>query len=133
MRWITTTVTLMFFLGTVSAQDVVGGKNFAKPSYANLTGLCKLTNQRDLLLIKGYLFFKEGFIFGRMERLDDFLFVIHQNISSSVGEDSVETSIPFLFFTDHNGGERLSFIRFMGGTKLLDCDFSADPYSLLSK
>ena len=133
MRWVATLLMLMLCMGTASAQSVVGGQNFAKPSYANLTGLCKLTNQRDLLLIKGYLFFKEGGIFGRMERLDDFLFVIHQNISSSVGEDSVETSIPFLFFTDHNGGERLSFIRFMGGTKLLDCDFSADPYSLLSK
>jgi hypothetical protein len=133
MRWITTLLTLMFCLGAVSAQGTVGDMNFAKPSYKNLTGLCKLTNQRELMLIKGYLVFKEGFVFGRMERLDDFLFVIHQNLSSQVGDDSVYTSIPLLFFTKHTGGERSSFIRSTDGTKVLDCDFSADPYGSLSK
>ena len=133
MRWIATLLMLMLCMGTASAQSVVGGQDFAKPSYANLTGVCKFANQRDVMLIKGYLVFKEGFIFGRMERLDDFLFVIHQNRSNQVGEDSVVTSIPLLFYTEHNGGESLGFIRYVDRTKVFDCDFAADPYSLPSK
>jgi len=39
MRWVATLLMLMLCMGTASAQSVVGGQNFAKPSYANLTGV----------------------------------------------------------------------------------------------
>lgn len=133
MRWLTALFMLVLCHGTVGAEGRVGGLNLAKPSYANLNGRCKLPNQVELMLIKGYLVFETGFIYGRVERLDDLLFVIHQNISHSIGEDTIRTSVPILLYTKHNGGQKLSFVRRLGDSNAFDCDFSIDPYSTPSK
>ena len=133
MRWLTALFMLVLCHGTVVAQASVGGSDFAKPGYSALTGLCKSADQRDMMLIKGYLIFKGGYIFGRIERLDDLLFVLHQNVSHSVNESRMSTSVPFLLYTSDNGGEKLSFFRWLGGSHAFDCDFSATPYSDLLK
>ena len=123
----------MFCLGTVSAQGIVDRNSLAKASYANLTGMCKHMSGRQLTLIKGYLFFEGGDIFGRMEKLDEFLFVIHLNQSIQVGEASVVISRPLLFTTKTTGNKKLSFTLSSTDKKWLDCDFSADPYKVPSK
>ena len=108
----------------------IGGKNIIKPSYDSLTGFCSNSSGLQWGLIKGNLITQTGFIFGQLERLDDFFFIFHHNDSVSLGNETLTTRSSMALYTRFDGGSSLEFIYLRGRT-LFSCDFSKDPYLIL--
>ena len=133
MRWLGIVISILFLLEPSVSHAELGGTNKAKPSYETLTGLCRNNAQVNLALVNGYLFYNSGYVWGRLERLDDFFFVFHTNTNASIGEDKIKTNVSLVFFTKYKDDAVLDFIHIGNGAKWFECDFSKDPRKIFEK
>ena len=119
-------ILVVFLLPTSSYADI--RNNLVKPSYEQLTGVCEINNN-DMYLIKGYLFYpKTGFVRGKIERLDDFYYVIHRTVMVEVADSSVANNASLVFYTEEYGNDSIDFYWSSGSGRYMRCDFSKSPY-----
>jgi hypothetical protein len=122
---------IIFFIAcfcfSVQSQAAVT-RNFAIASYETMTGVCVITSSKmKLSLIRGYLINPDGYVLGRLERLDDFHHVLQKQVETKINNGTIYSSSPIALNSFPESATKVTFTYAVSAVAFFDCDFSEQP------
>lgn len=124
---------VVFFIASFCACFNIHSKaavtsNLALASYQTMTGLCVVASSKmKLSLIRGYLINPDGYVLGRLERLDDFHYVLHKQVETKINDETIHSSVPIALDSIPESSSKVSFAYAVSAKQFFDCDFSKLP------
>jgi hypothetical protein len=100
----------------------------AEPSYQSLTGVCSVkTSNMQLSLLRGYLINPKGYVLGKLEKLDDFHFILHRQVEAELNGQAIHGSVPVALDSLPLDSKRMEFLYSVSAKPFFECDFSKPP------